>query len=97
MSEIEIITAEALVDIPVSSGYYKRLRKVLENIINDHKEDLEDAHTQIETQAIKDSWVYDYETLLIFCKAFEDQVRDKGFVKKVSVEDAMKLMGETED
>ena len=91
-TEVEIITAETMLDITMSSGYYNRIRTIVQNIITDHSEEIESAHNQIQSQQIEDTWVYDYETLLILCNDFEKKAREAGFIKKVPYEEAIKQL-----
>ena len=89
-TEVEIIAAETMLDITMSSGYYNRIRTIVQNIITDHSEEIESAHNQIQSQKIEDLWVYDYETLLILCNDFEKKAREAGFIKKVPYEEAVR-------
>jgi len=89
-TEVEIISAETMLDITMSSGYYNRIRTIVQNIITDHSEEIESAHNQIQSQKIEDTWVYDYETLLILCNDFEKKARESGFIKKVPYEEAVR-------
>lgn len=96
-TNVEIIVPEALLDIKMSSGYYNRIRLMVQNIINEHAAEIENAHAQIQSQTIDESWIYDYETLLILCKDFEGKAKDLGFVKSIPYEEAVKLMGQGTD
>jgi len=89
-TEVEIIAAETMLDITMSSGYYNRIRTIVQNMITDHAEEIESAHNQIQSQKIEDIWVYDYETLLILCNDFEKKAREAGFIKKVPYEEAVR-------
>jgi hypothetical protein len=89
-TEVEIIAAETMLDITMSSGYYNRIRTIVQNMITDHSEEIESAHNQIQSQKIEDTWVYDYETLLILCNDFEKKAREAGFIKKVPYEEAVR-------
>jgi hypothetical protein len=98
--EVDIITSDAMIDVKMSSGFYNRVRILLQNIIESHtSEELDDAHEQIKSKTITEKWVFDYETLLILCKDFETKAKDLGFVKKVPYSEAVKLMApeDTED
>ena len=88
---VRIITKEALVDIKVSSGYYKRFQ-LLVDLIGKNKtpEELESAKQQIKDQKITEEWVYHMETVLIFCRDFEQLATANGFTKELPLSEALK-------
>lgn len=91
--QVEIIKPSALVQVPMSSGFYKRIQDILTYLVSQKTpEELNSAHTQIQEDAISEDWVTHYETLLILAKEFERLAKEEGFVEKVSVEEAAKLL-----
>lgn len=95
---IEIIAPEAMVDIKCSTGYYQRVQQIVAFLAKGKSiEEMRNAHEQIRNQNITEEWVQHYETILIFCREFETKSKELGFTKFVSIEEAKKLLGETED
>lgn len=95
---IEIIAPEAVVDIKCSTGYYQRVQQIVGYLVQGKSADqVRAAHEQIRGQNITEEWVQHYETILIFCKEFELNAKNSGFTKFVTLEEAKKLMGESED
>jgi hypothetical protein len=92
---LEIIVPTALVDIKMSSGYYKRIQDLVGHLIAGKTADeLKSANEQIKNQKIEDSWVEHYETMLILCKEFEERCKEQGFTKQVTPEEFAEMMGE---
>lgn len=90
---VEIIKPSALVQVPMSSGFYKRIQDILTFLVSSKTaEELNSAHKQIQENTISEDWVSHYETLLILAKEFEHLAKENGFVEKVSVEEAAKLL-----
>lgn len=90
---IDIIKPEALVNIAMSSGYYKRIQNALGFMIAGKSADeLNNAHQQISLQDITQEWVHHYETLLILAKEFETIARNEGFVVQVSQSEAAEML-----
>jgi hypothetical protein len=90
--EIEAIKPDAMVDITIGTGYYKRVQDAVTFVIaGKTPEDLKTAHEQIKTDTVADDWVRHYETLIILCKEFEKTAKDKGFTQKMTVEEFMNL------
>lgn len=90
---VEMIKPTALVHVPMSSGFYKRIQDVLTFLISSKTtEELNNAHKQIQENTASEDWVMHYETLLILAKEFEHLAKENGFVEKVSVEEAAKML-----
>jgi hypothetical protein len=92
---LEIIVPTAVVDIKMSSGYYKRIQDLVGHIVaGKSSEELKSANDQIKNQQFNDPWVEHYETVLILCKEFEDRCKEGGFTKQVTPEEFAEMMGE---
>ncbi|NBW33893.1 MAG: hypothetical protein EBR30_02440 [Cytophagia bacterium] len=90
---IDIIKPETLVNIAMSSGYYKRIQNALAFMIAGKSADeLNEAHQQISLQDITHEWIHHYETLLILAKEFETIARNEGFVVQVSQSEAAEML-----
>lgn len=90
---IEIIKPETIVNIQMSSGFYKKIQDVLATLLHGKSgEELSAAHKQISEQNITEAWIEQYETLLILAKEFEYQARKEGFVVKVTKEKAAEIL-----
>lgn len=93
MDMIEIIKPETLVNVPMSSGFYKKIQDALGFIISGKTVDeLNDAHQQISTDNVTEEWIRMYETLLVLAKEFEEVARKEGFIIKVTKEEAAEMM-----
>jgi len=93
--QIELIVPEAVVEIPMSTGYYQKIQHLLTFLLDGKSaEDISKAHEQISTQTITEQWVSHYETLLILCREFEQKAKDKGFTKMVSITEAQEMLKE---
>ena len=92
---VEIIVPEAKVNILISTGFYQKIREVGAFITEGKSaDDLNNAFKQISEQKITDSWVQNFETVVIICKEFETQAKLQGFVKPISQEEVAKLLKE---
>lgn len=90
---IDIIKPETLVNIAMSSGYYKRIQNALAFMIAGKSADeLNEAHQQISLQDITHEWIHHYETLLILAKEFETIAKNEGFVVQVSQAEAAEML-----
>lgn len=90
---IDIIKPEALVNVPMSSGYYQRIQNALGFMIAGKSADeLNDAHQQISLQDVTEEWVHHYETLLILAKEFEAIARKEGFVVQMTQQEAAEML-----
>lgn len=93
--QIELIVPEAVVEIPMSTGYYQKIQHMLTFLLEGKSaEDISKAHEQITNQAITEPWVSHYETLLILCREFEQKAKDNGFTKLVSLTEAQEMLKE---
>jgi hypothetical protein len=92
---LEIIVPTALVEIKMSSGYYKRIQDLVGHIVaGKTPEELKSANDQIKNQQFNETWVEHYETVLILCKEFEERCKEQGFTKQVTPEEFAEMMGE---
>lgn len=97
-STVEVIMPSAIVEIKISTGYYQRIQAIVAFFVQGKSaEEMQNAHTQIKDQNITEEWVSHYETILILCREFESKAQEQGFVQKVTLEEAQKLIGESED
>lgn len=97
-TKVEVIMPSAIVEVKMSTGYYQRVQAIVAFLVKGKsQEELQSAHEQIKEQNITEDWVNHYETILILCREFETQAAAQGFIKQVSIEEAQKLIGETED
>jgi hypothetical protein len=85
---VEIIKPEAVIPVDMSTGYYQRIQHMVTFLVQDKsQQELEAAHAQITTGEGTIEWAKHYETLLILCKEFEMQARERGFVEQRSLAD----------
>jgi len=97
-SMVEVIMPSAIVEIKMSTGYYQKVQAIVGFFVKGKtSEQMQEAHNQIKDQNITEEWVGHYETILILCREFESKAQEQGFVQKVTIEEAQKLIGETED
>ncbi len=95
--QVELIVPEAVVDIPMSTGYYQKIQQLLTFLLEGKStEEILKAHEQISAQNVTEPWVNHYETLLILCREFEQKAKDKGFTKMVTMTEAQELFGENQ-
>ncbi len=86
--KIEIIVPEAVISLNISTGYYQKMQSMLQRILNEKSvEVMEDAYNQIKNQDIKETWISDLETILIFVTDFQKEAKAKGFVKSMTKEE----------
>ncbi len=92
---VNVIKEDAIVNIPMSTGYYKRIQTLLNFFLEGKtKEDFEKAHESIKAQKITEAWVYHYETLLVLCNEFEKTARAHNFIDEVPLEEYKKILEE---
>lgn len=97
-SQVEIIMPSAIVEIKMSTGYYQKIQAIVGFLVTGKtNEQMQNAHTQVKEQAITEDWVNHYETILILCREFETRAKEQGFIKSVTLEEAKKLVGESEE
>lgn len=95
---VEIIMPSAIVDIKMSTGYYQKIQAIVGFLVKGKtNEEMQDAHTQIKEQNVTADWINHYETILVLCKEFESKAKEQGFIQSVSLEEAKKLIGESEE
>lgn len=93
--KIEVIMPEAIVDVKMDTGYYRRVQEIVGFLVHDKDaEQLKEAHAQITSQVITEPWVQHYETVLILCKEFEQSAKNGGHTKFITEEEAKKLFSE---
>jgi hypothetical protein len=97
-AKVEIIMPSAIVEIKMSTGYYQKIQAIVGFLVSGKtNEEMQDAHTQIKEQNVTEDWVNHYETILILCREFETKAKEQGFIQSVSLEEAKKLIGESEE
>lgn len=97
-SKVEVIMPSAIVEIKMSTGYYQKIQAIVAFLVKGKtNEEMQSAHTQIKEQNITEDWVNHYETILILCREFETRAGEQGFIQAVTLDEAKKLMGESED
>jgi ketol-acid reductoisomerase len=85
---VEIIKPDAVVNIKVSTGYYRRFQEAVMHLVEGKsKEELEKALEEIKSGKIQSDWVRQYETLLIFCKEFETTAKNEGMTEMISTKE----------
>ncbi len=95
---VDIIKEDALCNIKMSTGYYKRIQQVIGFIIeNKPVSVIQEAHKSIAEKKVTEEWVYHYETLLILCKEFEKDARANGFIEKMTIAEAREAMMKAEE
>jgi hypothetical protein len=95
---IDVIKEDAICEIKMSTGYYKRIQQAIGFIIEDKPVSvIQDAHKSIAERKITEQWVYHYETLLILCKEFEKDARAKGFIEQMTIAEAREAMLKAEE
>lgn len=92
---INVIREDAIVNIPMSTGFYKRIQTLLNFFLEGKtKEDFERAHESIKAQKITEAWVFHYETLLVLCNEFEKTAKSHNFIDEVPLEEYKKTLEE---
>lgn len=92
---VNVIREDAIVSIPMSTGYYKRIQSLLNFYLEGKtKQDFEKAHESIKNQDIKEAWVFHYETLLILCSEFEKTAKAHNFIDEIPLEEYQKTLEE---
>lgn len=88
-----LIDPQAVVSIKVSTGYYQRLQRTLFFLMNNKsKQELEEAKRMVETNTCPEgSWQEQYFTLLIFCKAFEQQIEEQKLFRVATEKELQEL------
>lgn len=82
---VDVIKEDAIVSIPMSTGYYKRIQELTKHIVETKSEGvMELAHESIRDQKISEPWVFHYETLLILCNEFEKAARAGDFIHQMT-------------
>jgi hypothetical protein len=95
---IDIIKEDAICEIKMSTGYYKRIQQVIGFIIeNKPVSVIQEAHKTIAAKKITEQWVYHYETLLILCKEFEKDARANGHIEQMTISEAREAMLKAEE
>lgn len=97
-AKVEIIMPSAIVEIKMSTGYYQKIQAIVGFLVQGKtNEEMQNAHTQIKEQSITEDWINHYETILILCREFEMRAKEQGFIQSVSLDEAKKLIGESEE
>lgn len=82
---IEVIKPEAIVNIKMSTGYYRRVQEATLHIVEGKtKEELEASLEEIKSNKVTSEWVKHYQTLLILCKEFETQAKADNLTEMIS-------------
>lgn len=87
---VELIAADTILPIEVSSGFYSRVAQMAEYLVKTNctveneldYEKIRTAHQQIESGTVGEDWVRHYETCLIFVYEFEKIATEKGMIVK---------------
>lgn len=97
-AKVEIIMPSAIVEVKMSTGYYQKIQAIVGFLVKGKtNEEMQNAHAQIKEQDITEDWINHYETILILCREFELRAKEQGFIQSVSLEEAKKLIGESEE
>jgi hypothetical protein len=92
---IEVIKEDAIVSIPMSTGYYKRIQAATKFLLENKSQGvIQLAHESIKNQNITEPWVFHYETLLILCNEFEKTARNENQVTQMTKEEFEKHVTE---
>jgi hypothetical protein len=95
---VEVIMPSAIVEIKMSTGYYQKIQAIVAFLVQGKTaEQMQNAHAQIKDQNVTEDWISHYETILILCREFETKAGEQGFIQKVSLDEAKKLIGESEE
>jgi len=90
---ISVIKEDSLIDLKVSTGYYRRLQLLLYSILDGKSaKEIKEAVQQIRNQEIKDDWIYHYETMIILCKEIETKAEEQGHLEETTVGDLKKKL-----
>lgn len=81
-----MVLPESVISMQISGAFYQRMRLLLFNLISDKTEDeIKNALEKIsKNEHTNESWMVDYETLLIFVKEFERIAEEENQFKLVS-------------
>lgn len=94
---IQVIKPDAIVNIKVSTGYYRRFQEATMQLVSSKtKEELEKALEEIKSGKIETEWVKHYETLLIFCKEFETNAKEEGMTEMISAKELQERLSKIE-
>jgi hypothetical protein len=86
--KFEVIKNDAIINVQISSSFYKRMQLVYQNLLKDKdKNDIESAFTQMKDKNITDSWVYDLETMLIIIMEFQKNAKTEGKIELLTKEE----------
>jgi len=98
---VDVIKEDAIVSIPMSTGYYKRIQELTKFVLETKSTGvIEAAHETIKNQNISEPWVFHYETLLILCNEFEKTARTNNFIHQMTAkefEEHVKTIMDNED
>ena len=88
--EIAVIQNDSVVNMKVSGYFYSRMVQAAQNMLK--KQDSEQVRKGLESinaGAITEEWVYDLESLLIFCKDFEKLAKEDNLIENKSLEEVI--------
>lgn len=95
---VEVIREDAVVSIKMSTGYYKRIQNVIAFLMEGKSvKTIQDAHQSIAKRNITESWIVQYETLLILCREFEKAAKEGDFIEKMTIAELREAMEKAEE
>jgi hypothetical protein len=92
---VEIIDEKAIVEIKMSTSFFKRLQLLYMSMIKDmSQEEIQNFLKEAKTQAVSSEENYHIETLLILLSEFQKNAKSQGQTKTVSQEEFKKMNDE---
>ncbi len=85
----EVIDAKAIVDIPLGTGFYMRLKQLAGFLLKGKTlKEIEEAHQMLlKQQLVEGSWQYHLATLTVLINRFEKEVKEKGLSREMTQEE----------
>lgn len=92
---LEIIDEKAIVEIKISTSFFKRLQLLYMSMIKDmSQEEIQKFLEETKTQSVSSEENYHIETLLILLSEFQKNAKTQGQTKIVSQEELKKMTEE---
>lgn len=96
--ELEIIDADAIVTIKMSTSYYQRIQKVYTTLIAERSHaELQIAYEKINDKKVDEPWIYNLETLGILIAEFQKNAVAEKKTKKISQEEYKNMISQIKD
>jgi hypothetical protein len=88
--KIQAIKGDSIITLPINGHFYMRIQNVIKLLGKDKtQEDFKRAYDQIKEQKITEEWVEAFETLIIFCSAYEKMAESENKLIEVTPEELL--------